>query len=444
VRRPATRRELDTAPRLLGGTYAARVNNKARERLTGRLLSIAHEAKAGSAPGLSRSFDSLAGWVGFEADTDAKFKEVVRLLFEEQGWGEKLSETEIVRRLMNLVGLLIKDNDPTKARGRFDALVAEFTSFKQEQIVFVPIVNLEMTLRSLALGQVTMKPVTKKLLTGLRDEIDTAFSKTKHPKEKRDEFAEKQIGRLRTDLGKVFAEFRVIAEPGRAGQRAEEEARRALDLLRFAGAWIWPNSYRITVGIDGDPVGRRIRTIPVIATDYTNFTWQMTLQGAIHPFRLTGETKNQMKKLRVFEMSQVLAKPANTLTDFERNVLQGIHWFGDSRVQAERENEILSLTSCLETFFTIKGEPIRANLAEGVAFVLAKGLADRKKLRERVKYLYGLRSTISHGGRTAILEEEAAELRLIAGNLLAVMIDARSKFASTKELLDWIDDQKLS
>ncbi len=145
------------------------------------------------------------------------------------------------------------------------------------------------------------------------------------------------------------------------------------------------------------------------------------------------------------DVSAILAKPVSALSDFERVLLRGLHWFGNALPQKEPENELLSLVTCLETFLTPRdGNPIGTAIAEGVALLLGNTLDERKKLKKRVKDLYGKRSSVSHGGEKAVLESDLIELREIAKNFIQRMISLGKRIQSQKELLEMIEDQKLA
>ena len=116
-----------------------------------------------------------------------------------------------------------------------------------------------------------------------------------------------------------------------------------------------------------------------------------------------------------------------------------------SQKTMERENKFLNLTTCLEAFFTPKErDPITNAIAEGCAFVLSEGFENRKAIHRRVKLLYGQRSGLSHGGKTAILDSELTEIALIAWQLLYAMTAKLDEFQSKESLREWIEEQKFT
>jgi hypothetical protein len=67
-------------------------------------------------------------------------------------------------------------------------------------------------------------------------------------------------------------------------------------------------------------------------------------------FILSAENLEKIKQIKVFEVSDVLKRSytyQNNLTGYEDAMLHGVHWIANSTYQIERENEILSLFTCL-------------------------------------------------------------------------------------------------
>ena len=75
---------------------------------------------------------------------------------------------------------------------------------------------------------------------------------------------------------------------------------------------------------------------------------------------------------------------------------------------------------------------------------MTAGVENRRQLRKRIRYLYSLRGRVTHGGRQDVLKSDLDELRWWAMNLILVMIDELTRFSSRRQLLDWVDDQRLS
>jgi hypothetical protein len=163
------------------------------------------------------------------------------------------------------------------------------------------------------------------------------------------------------------------------------------------------------------------------------------------PLLITSDNITKLRDCGALDIAGFLEKPLASLTDIERVILRGIHWFGNALCQGEAENELLSLITCLETFLTPRdGNPIGTAIGEGIAILLGSGLEERKSLKKRVKDLYRQRSSVSHGGEKAVLEDDLTALRDIAKRLIFKVVELRNQLNSQKELLELIEDEKLA
>ncbi len=152
-----------------------------------------------------------------------------------------------------------------------------------------------------------------------------------------------------------------------------------------------------------------------------------------------------MAGIGVTAVADILAKPSG-VTEFEEILLRGIHWFANALTQSEAENAVLSLVTCLETFLaTPPGERLTDSLAEGVAVALFQSVEERKRMKKRIKELYGLRSGVSHGGAKPILDVDRDELMDIAARFTAYMIGRLDDFRhrGRRAFPDWWEEQRL-
>jgi len=246
------------------------------------------------------------------------------------------------------------------------------------------------------------------------------------------------IGNLKNH---VCAEYRCIAEPDRARERANEECQRVFDLLHFLIHKMGQAHYKVTVGHLGD-VSRYMRTIPVFSSDGQQFNISSQAIGPMTEFSIDPQTVNKMEELGISQVAKLLKQNLEA-ESFGETVLRGLRWFSNAYIQVVKENQFLNLMTCLETFLTRRGmEQITNTVAEGVAFVLGTGLTERKQLKERIVAFYNYRSRISHEGHSAILSSDLKEFTNIVGNFLGKMIQKLDEFKTRKDLDEWIENQK--
>ena len=369
------------------------------------------------------------------------YNDVLRDILNQERWGEKFSEKYVDKILKNLLFDIIEFGTDI-AKENFDSICYDAESYSTEQVVYVPLGGISMYgVEELNLGRIQFKKITRVILEEILEATRAILKTTKVSFEEQQLFIEETEEDLSEKfLDKVCATCRVIAEPKRAQELAEQETQRALDLLRCSIPVLYKSQENIKIDLLPQVPSSFQSTLVLSSSGYVLDRTRLNRNYELSPANL-----EVLEKIGVFEVSKILQKSYTDLNDYEKTLLRGIHWFASSQTQVEIENEFLNLITCLETFFTReKGEPISNSIAEGIAFVLAKDLTKRKKIKQRIKCLHGMRSEVSHGGHSNILNKDIQELRSIATNLLIKMIEKQSTFTSRSDLLNWLEDQKLS
>jgi hypothetical protein len=324
--------------------------------------------------------------------------------------------------------------------------IADLEDYTIEHTVFLPLANISMEIDTLEIGKIILNNMTVAFIEKL---ITQAEAHRIRP-----EMLQNQKDRERTHLrdlfnqfkGDVCAEYHVIAEPGRAVERAEDECRRIFDLLRYAMALIEPNEpneYNFDLHF--------LTKGGWASSSYTGLVFAQNVFDTIPRynnsskiFSITSNTIERMRGIGVFDIAAIL-KSDSAITEFKEILLRSIHWFADAHIQTEKENKLLSLITCLECFFSERqADKVANSIAEGVAFTLGTNFDERKDLKEKVKDFYDKRSRVSHGGKKAILDAELTELIKLVGEILAKMISAKNNYRTQKDLFDWIEIQRLS
>jgi Apea-like HEPN len=249
--------------------------------------------------------------------------------------------------------------------------------------------------------------------------------------------------------GKVCAVFEAVAEPDRLIERAEDEARRAVELLLFASSALYPPSL-VGIALEGELMSATRHTVVAGPTTESEVMSAGRRVGSIANFSFTPDHMETMQGMGLFTLSDIVR--SQSPSDLEEALLRAVHWFASSQQQRESTNKLLSLVTCLETLLAPSdGAPISATIAESVAFLLAGDFDVRKGLREFVKRMYDSRSRISHGGTKPVLEHEIHELRILCGGILVevtrLVEEDRQKsqpmLTDTKALRRLIDDKRL-
>jgi hypothetical protein len=381
----------------------------------------------------TRSISFLAGEknVGFrDSDADA-FQELSSKFYQECGWGDKYSEQYVSELLQKILADIYASNTTVTAEASLTKQLAIYKAYQKRHFVFVALAGITLHVPAFKLGRVKiMQPSEQDLL--LRLGRNMAMNPGKYIFE--------------TLKGKVLAEFEAVAEPIRAKEMAVEESRRALEVLRYAIPFIYQAGYKdlgLNVSIAGDLPHDDSLTFVMPSADDRSMTVTWEHRRPAIPLHINSESLATLNECGAMAVGAFLEKPVASLTEIERILLRGLHWFGNALCHGEAENELLSLTTCLETFLTPRdGNPIGTAIAEGVAFLLGDSLEERKRLKKRVKELYGKRSAVSHGGEKAVLDSDLVELREFAKRLIQKVIALRASVTSQKALMELIEDSK--
>ncbi len=363
-------------------------------------------------------------------------------LIHKQHWTEKYTEKLIHDKLISILHEAARSRNSEPVEPGVRKLVAEYESCDREYKVIVPMVGVKITTAPIQLGRVLLRGFDDTTYSQLTERCRSiAMANPNYPVEYKTGFFEEVetafLARLRDGVG---SEMVVKAEGDRAKEIALEETRRALELLRYAILFLTKRDQPRTIGILGE-ANNQLRSCIAIQTDNNSvdYTWNLTS----FPFELSDETVGRMKEFGVFDLSDLVVKSGRT--EFEEIILRAVHWLSSAQIQTQNEDALLSLITCLETFFGVeKGSPITATITEGVALLTADGAEARKKRKRQLIDLYGKRSRLTHGKCDPVTNVELLELTTIARDLTLLMIRHRDEFASHQQFKDWLENQKLS
>lgn len=341
------------------------------------------------------------------------------------------------------------------------------TDFDQESAkewaVYVPLIGLELTALgsdTLDIGNIRLKKMNELEMAALRNKVDLIIVSASAPHDAAKIQANRSSFQKMLDTidGTVCAEYHATGEPQRAREIAEEQTQDILDLLSYFISFRYPKSYNIAVGLQGE-LARSVRMTLLLSSAEDGFHLDTRAPRQYAPLFLTPDDVEYMKKLGVFYLANMLKK--TKLNGFEETLLDGIRWFATSQRQLKKTLEFVSLVTCLENCLTVgDGDPIALSIAERCALLLGETLQSRQRLRKEVRYLYSLRSRILHDGitesRWRSTKKDAeicpdfdsclARLRYVTLGLLANLVRRKDefKFRSKRDLLDWIDEEKLT
>ncbi|WP_395598139.1 hypothetical protein AB4P95_27985 [Pseudomonas sp. A1437] len=239
---------------------------------------------------------------------------------------------------------------------------------------------------------------------------------------------------------RCVARVEIIAEPNRAFERAKDEARRVIDILRYSSKFIYPLSEDVRIGLIGDhPRADRIGYV----TREKGFLLTSDAVGSPRAFVVDKAALTTMDSIGALELAGYLNE--EQLSPFKECLLRAVHWYSSAITQSERENSYLHLMIALETLFTPeKGEPIANTIAESTALIINTTLPGRKQIKKFIKKCYGTRSTIAHGGKQTVSDTDLWELLIMVSNVIRQLTKKIHLFSTQKDVVAYLEDLKFS
>lgn len=429
------------------------MNKKAKRQIAAQIQAIAKQVIKGQPiaddPERLTAFGGEHGGFVLVNEAAVAYEQLYKRLVQDEGWGEKFSEDYVDKALRQIIQKLKDEGSTKNATAYFDELELEFETYAQEQIVYMVFAGIRVEIGDFHIGRFILRPLTDEFLEQLIARIEAIAMLCSSPPEVNAAGAamQRQILERLKGTGMTYGEYHVVAEPVRAYERAEADARRVLDVLRYAIPACYATNLKVGVGLLGD-LGRTNRLTPIISADNTASKLRTQSVGPLSLFHVSSENIQTMADIGALEISKLLEQEESSLSPFDSALLRAVHWFANAQVQGEQENELLSLVTALETFFTLDpGQPIADAVAKGVACVIGQDMQTQTYLYSHIKGYYNSRSRISHGGTKVILEADLKELRVMVGEVLAQLVKRRGEFKAKdgkKQLQAWVASHPFS
>jgi hypothetical protein len=142
--------------------------------------------------------------------------------------------------------------------------------------------------------------------------------------------------------------------------------------------------------------------------------------------------------------SELLVGPEGHLSD---RLLGAIKWAGKASATEKREDSFIFYAIALESLLLGQHhhDQLTYKLRLRAAHLLGLKASARARIRDRVKRLYDLRSTIVHSGRTKVPRADLDELRIFAQSCIIRLLSDHTftKCLTDDQLEDWFEDKVL-
>jgi low affinity Fe/Cu permease len=261
------------------------MHQKMKEEILKNLIQLAENKMDPSDLGADASKVVISEGIGFALDDQlsALFFDTSKYFIQDAVWGKKFSEKYINNKLDSILIKITRDGNLVNAKNYLDELVKELDSYSTEFIVYVPLDGIKMTTAKMQIGKVILKNMDNESISELTTRIEQIILSTRNTPNEKEHFIKSDNKMIDKYIcNNICAEYRIIAEPDKAREMAEDEARRVIDLFRYAIPAMYGSSQKVTIGIKGD-INSAIRYIPIISSGQGGYYPRSYLRIPIYP-----------------------------------------------------------------------------------------------------------------------------------------------------------------
>ena len=370
-------------------------------------------------------------------ELNLEFNDQVDKILKHSDFLSKFSSKFIKNKLRGILLYCIEDSN-FNIEEKLIHLITELKEFNEFSEVYLKIEGILLQKMCFELGKVKFTPGDDFLLQFLRERAERKVGI-----ENLVYIANSFEGNLNELKGDCVAIVKVKAIPEKAYEVAKEEVGRAIDLIRYCSKILYPLNENIRFGLKGDYPRSLRRGLIFSDSSDSSILSNREFIGSPQFFEINEKSLNKIEEIGIFSLSKALQK--KQATKFEELLLRTIHWFSIALTQYEAGNAFLCLIIALESLFkNPQGNSLGATVAESVAFMLYDNLEGRKKIIARMKDFYGQRSGVAHGGKKVISDSDLYYLMIIVRECISIGIKKIQDFNTQTELMNWLEEIKLS
>lgn len=286
------------------------------------------------------------------------------------------------------------------------------------------------------LGQVTVRPFTGK-------EIDDWLAESIEEHPEHEEAIRDGIEKARRRYqGRAMAEYTATADRARAVELARQHAADALSVLRFYSPAMFDVRIQSHCTLLGQERVERKYEFEVTKGKLlgpsesidvrTSLAWQISLDDV-----------RWMKESGLKEFEALLTDPAPS--QFTDVLLESVLLHSRGSIERGLTEKLVYAVVALEALFVRnESEPIQSNVSERLAFVVGKDVPSRKRVIRTAKDAYGLRSKFLHHGQQVADVEVMNEFFHYLWHCLLLLARKRGAWKTKEEMLNALEDRKLS
>jgi len=372
--------------------------------------------------------------IGILEDGCLELRKVVDNLFKIKEVNRKVS----IKTLDYLMCIWIKNKfNDSNFCDFMEFLCTHLARLIDEYNIFIPIELLHIE-KSFTIGSVAFKPFTKESI----DELESRAinqSQDSHRQELAKMLFDK---RIREFQGHAIATISLEAESERAYEIAIEETNTALSMLRiFSASAQEPLSYYPCAVWGSSNISRGY--LMVLKEGNLNQLTIKTLDRRPMPEYLDNKTIENLFSAGLNILDKLLQLEERN--PFQKKLLDSLILYSRSVVSKDIADKLVYILASLESIFLRNNsEPIQQNLGERIAFLIGDSMDKRKRITRVMRDIYGLRSRFVHHGVSINDYEKMREFMMYAWQAIISLIQISNSVQTMDDLLDELDDRKLS
>lgn len=318
-----------------------------------------------------------------------------------------------------------------------DYLVAEADSIVEKISVWIPISFLQVEEPFVVLGA-RIETIDEAIVSNWAPKVLSWSGYTSDD-------AEKYISELRKKhLGKAAVLYTAIAEPTYIFELAIEESQSIVSILGiFSGANHLPDVKCICEITNPRQVPPSYFGMIEYQSGKLSERSVIANSRSFHPWRLNKEQISGIKAIALDNLSKLLTleKPNN----FQKAVSNFVFAYSKVAFTSDPVEKTVYLVSSLESMLLLdENESILQGLAERVAVFTAKDLKSRKKIIQKIKLAYRIRSKYLHYSKSTEDAELVSNFMIVVWDFFVLLLQNVDKFQTREEFIVAIDDHKLS
>ncbi|MDD2542285.1 MAG: HEPN domain-containing protein [Desulfuromonadaceae bacterium] len=380
---------------------------------------------------VSKYFDAGDLLIGLKEDGYLKLKRLAEDMQRTKALIDSVSITFLTKNIFDWMRKKYKNSTPLSMS---EYVLKKCEEGISELEVWVPVAQLHIQ-SEIKLGKIIFKTITRDLIDSW-----TAEYKSKNPEHVVN--IERYFNEKRKKIqGYATATIKLCAEPNRAWEIAREESEKAISLLRvFSPACFIPQAVSYCTMFGQQNIQSKLYLTftkdqrPAIVEGFSSLEvqlWQLdnALLAEIMPCLIL--------------LDGVLIK--DNKTSFQDTSLDALSLYSKSALFKTVEDKLIYILIALE-YMLLKNEnePIMQNIGERIAFFITTNSVERKRIVERTKTIYSLRSRFIHHGQSIDDIQKLQDFMSDAWRFFQTLMLNINRFKTKEEFLTKIEEVKFS